>query len=79
MARSPPQPARRMAEKREAYAAQPYDVPPPPIQEVDAGSFTFGEPERLPPQYDEFLGLGFSNVQASALDDRTGFELDLVY
>jgi hypothetical protein len=52
-----------MAEKREAYAAKPYDVPPPPIQEVDAGLVMFGEPEHLPPQYDEISGPRFSNVQ----------------
>jgi len=41
-----------MAEARKR-AAQPYTVPPPPIQEVDAGVLMFGEPERLPPQYDD--------------------------
>ncbi|KAJ6578167.1 hypothetical protein B0H19DRAFT_1371121 [Mycena capillaripes] len=52
---------RRMAEaRRVAYLAEPYGLPPPPIREVDAGAVPlalgFGQPERLPPQYDEISG-----------------------
>ncbi|KAF7349994.1 hypothetical protein MVEN_01300900 [Mycena venus] len=48
----------RIAEvqNRATYIARPYAVPPPPIREVDAGMLVFGEPERLPPQYDEIAG-----------------------